>query len=321
MRSASPAPLTPATRLAPRHPVAPRPAPGFTRTLSRTAAPSQRPPALAAATPPGSDPPPPPMDADEALLMEDLRRLSSSGGASGRGPRPPMADRSSAPAPTPSSSSSSGAKDLLDKALVADFFFVLAALAWLVAGVGVRVGGGSTVRRERERIAKAARPQPHPLHPSSLTLPPVPLPLSLFTPPQAILDAWYGLWPLVFQPAIGALMAGAVSRSKQEKREGEGGRGACSFPIHSTHSLSLFPSPPPSFHTAHLRRPGLAARQAGGVKSETGTVKEGHTLIFNKDGTHTLNPLSHHHHHHSHLARAGKHAHTPRSHIISPARR
>lgn len=27
---------------------------------------------------------------------------------------------------------------------------------------------------------------------------------------QALLDAWFPLWPLVFQPAIGVLMLGAV---------------------------------------------------------------------------------------------------------------
>lgn len=109
-----------------------------TRSLAR---PSHR----CRAAPGTNDPdlPPPPMDADEALLMEDLRRMSGGGaGRSGGGrdaaARPPLAD--------PPASSSSSAKDLLDKALIADFFFVLAALGWLVTGVGVRAGGGSTVR-------------------------------------------------------------------------------------------------------------------------------------------------------------------------------
>jgi hypothetical protein len=53
---------------------------------------------------------------------------------------------------------------------VADFFFVLLALAWLGLGLG----------------AQGA------LHSS------------------AVLDAWFPLWPLVFQPAIGVLMLGAL---------------------------------------------------------------------------------------------------------------
>jgi hypothetical protein len=54
--------------------------------------------------------------------------------------------------------------------LIADFFFVLAILGWLAAGLG----------------AQGA------LHSS------------------ALLDAWFPLWPLVFQPAIGVLMLGAL---------------------------------------------------------------------------------------------------------------
>lgn len=54
--------------------------------------------------------------------------------------------------------------------LIADFFFILVVLAWLGAGVA----------------AKAA------LHSS------------------ALIDAWMPLWPMVFQPAIGILMAGAL---------------------------------------------------------------------------------------------------------------
>jgi hypothetical protein len=78
--------------------------------------------------------------------------------------------------------------------LIADFFFVLAALAWLGAGLGVQGA----------------------LHSS------------------AVLDAWYGLWPLVFQPAIGVLMLGALvsgglgwlkSREQEQQREQQQGRG------------------------------------------------------------------------------------------------
>lgn len=54
---------------------------------------------------------------------------------------------------------------------MADFFFVLAILAWLVVGVAQ----------------------------------------SSFNEGNApILDAWYPLWPLVFQPALGILMGGAL---------------------------------------------------------------------------------------------------------------
>jgi len=54
--------------------------------------------------------------------------------------------------------------------LIADFFFVLAILAWL--GVG---------------LAEKATVQS-----------------------SSLIDAWLPLWPLVFQPAIGVLMAGAL---------------------------------------------------------------------------------------------------------------
>ncbi len=59
---------------------------------------------------------------------------------------------------------------MLDKVLIADFFFVAFALAWLAGGVGERAAIGS----------------------------------------QRLLDAWFPLWPLLFQPAIGVLMLGAL---------------------------------------------------------------------------------------------------------------
>ena len=56
--------------------------------------------------------------------------------------------------------------------LIADFFLVLFILAWLAAGVAQSaLSGGSS----------------------------------------ALLDAWYPLWPLLWQPAIGLLMAGALA--------------------------------------------------------------------------------------------------------------
>lgn len=54
--------------------------------------------------------------------------------------------------------------------LIADFFFVLLVLAWLGAGLAERATVKSSV----------------------------------------LVDAWMPLWPLVFQPAIGVLMAGAL---------------------------------------------------------------------------------------------------------------
>jgi hypothetical protein len=71
------------------------------------------------------------------------------------------------------------------------------------------------------------------------------LSLSPRTPFQALLDAWYGLWPLVFQPAIGALMAGAVSVMEEMRAMGE--TSLLHFPQSSTpspsHSLSLITHP------------------------------------------------------------------------------
>jgi hypothetical protein len=55
--------------------------------------------------------------------------------------------------------------------LIADFFFVLLVLAWLGAGLAEKATVKSSV----------------------------------------LVDAWMPLWPLVFQPAIGVLMAGALA--------------------------------------------------------------------------------------------------------------
>ncbi|KAF8068364.1 IFT74 [Scenedesmus sp. PABB004] len=66
--------------------------------------------------------------------------------------------------------SSSPVKEAVDKLLIADFFLVLAILGWLGAGLALKGATGS----------------------------------------GALIDAWMPLWPLVFQPAIGVLMAGAL---------------------------------------------------------------------------------------------------------------
>ncbi|KAK9832358.1 hypothetical protein WJX74_007576 [Apatococcus lobatus] len=63
-----------------------------------------------------------------------------------------------------------GIKEVIDKVLIADFFFVCLALVWLALGVGEQAT----------------------LHSSRL------------------LDVWFPLWQLVFQPAIGILMLGAL---------------------------------------------------------------------------------------------------------------
>lgn len=117
-------------------------------------------------------PPPPSQDDEEAaLLLADLERY---GGAAPRGgpdtptPTPTRDPRFPPPKPQPPSSA---AQDALDKLLIADFFFVLAALAWLVAGVGAQAAGAGS----------------------------------------GVADAWFLLWPGVFQPAIGLLMAGALA--------------------------------------------------------------------------------------------------------------
>lgn len=136
------------------------------------ATPPRRRPTVATAASPSPPPPPPADDADEALLLADLERYSRPPAASSSSSPQPTSRR--APLPTPSSSPADDAppawKDALDKLLVADFFFVLLALAWLVVGVGVRAGGGS----------------------------------------PAVADAWLALWPTLWQPAIGLLMAGAL---------------------------------------------------------------------------------------------------------------
>ena len=61
-------------------------------------------------------------------------------------------------------------KTAIEKVLVADFFFILFSLAWLVAGLGERAVLEST----------------------------------------SLIDAWLPLWAVVFQPALGVFMAGAI---------------------------------------------------------------------------------------------------------------
>ncbi|KAG2446859.1 hypothetical protein HYH02_008016 [Chlamydomonas schloesseri] len=99
-------------------------------------------------------------------MKADLERLrAKSGSSSAAGPSSqPQASQVEA------GGSFTGAKDALDKLLIADFFLVLFILAWLAAGVAQNAVSGSS----------------------------------------PLLDAWYPLWPLLWQPALGVLMAGAL---------------------------------------------------------------------------------------------------------------
>lgn len=63
-----------------------------------------------------------------------------------------------------------GMKSVIEKVLVADFFFILFILAWLVAGLVERSVLESTT----------------------------------------LIDSWLPLWATVFQPALGVFMAGAI---------------------------------------------------------------------------------------------------------------
>ncbi|KAK9822857.1 hypothetical protein WJX81_005185 [Elliptochloris bilobata] len=99
---------------------------------------------------------------EEELLQRDMARYQQRASAAPQSPLP--AEQGAAP------SALDAAKDALDKLLIADFFAVLAILAWLGVGVAAKVTLDSS----------------------------------------ALLDAWFPLWPLVFQPAIGVLMLGAL---------------------------------------------------------------------------------------------------------------
>lgn len=63
--------------------------------------------------------------------------------------------------------------------LIADFFFILFILAWFVVGVVAQTLGNST----------------------------------------GLLDVWYSLWQLVFQPALGVLMLGALASGLLGKKD------------------------------------------------------------------------------------------------------
>ncbi len=71
----------------------------------------------------------------DELLQEDLRRLQE---------RQRESDGGSATTSRPDESPLQ-VQDIVDKALIADFFFILFALAWLGVGVGVKSSTGNTV--------------------------------------------------------------------------------------------------------------------------------------------------------------------------------
>ncbi|KAK9791367.1 hypothetical protein WJX73_010767 [Symbiochloris irregularis] len=75
-----------------------------------------------------------------------------------------------------------GLKSTIDQILIADFFFILGALGWLGVGVGLQSTGVST----------------------------------------APADLWFKLWPVVFQPALGVLMLGAIVSAVAGRIQGEG---------------------------------------------------------------------------------------------------
>eukprot|EP00878_Enallax_costatus_P013156 GHUV01013749.1.p1 GENE.GHUV01013749.1~~GHUV01013749.1.p1 ORF type:complete len:176 (+),score=64.40 GHUV01013749.1:101-628(+) len=81
-----------------------------------------------------------------------------------------QASRSYTTQQTDQATSSSPLKETVDKVLIADFFFILVVLAWLGAGLAEKAALRSST----------------------------------------LIDAWMPLWPMVFQPAIGILMAGAL---------------------------------------------------------------------------------------------------------------
>jgi hypothetical protein len=96
-------------------------------------------------------------------------------------------------------------QDLIDKILIADFFFVLFALGWLAVGVGLKTSSGSTVRRCIHRFFANEFP-----YYEFLIIKCRLLNCTIDNGMQDVLDAWLSLWQWVFQPAIGVLMLGAV---------------------------------------------------------------------------------------------------------------
>ncbi|GAB4818683.1 hypothetical protein N2152v2_005729 [Parachlorella kessleri] len=111
----------------------------------------------------------------DAQLLADLERLKQRSAQQGQqGTQPQRGAAASSPSSSAADQQQPGAlggvKEVLDKVLMADFFFILFALGWFGAGLAQRTVTQST----------------------------------------GLLDSWYSLWQWVFQPALGVLMLGAI---------------------------------------------------------------------------------------------------------------
>ena len=111
----------------------------------------------------------------EGALLRDLEQFRAREGGSAPGAEGPAASSSPGVVGGPQGSATAGASDgagfsLLDKVLIADFVFILFALAWLVAGVAQNATAGNSF----------------------------------------LFESWFKLWEPVFQPALGVFMLGAI---------------------------------------------------------------------------------------------------------------
>ena len=122
------------------------------------------------------------------LLKADMERFSASSAGTSTSPQQQQKQQQQ----QQQLEQEGGVKATLDRLLVADFFAVLAALAWLGAGLAEKAAFGST----------------------------------------RLVDAWMPLWPLLWQPLIGVLMAGALvsggagwlASKQQEQQQQQQGR-------------------------------------------------------------------------------------------------
>jgi len=116
----------------------------------------------------------------EEALLRDLEQFRSREGA-GAPERPDQTRPAGAAGGGGAAGSPDGAGfSLLDKILIADFVFILFALAWLVAGVAQNAATDSSF----------------------------------------LFESWFGLWEPVFQPALGVFMLGAIASGLRGKFQG-----------------------------------------------------------------------------------------------------
>ena len=132
-------------------------------------------------------------DLDE-LLKEDLQRMAA------------KESNNSFQDKAQSDPGGSSLKELVDKVLIADFFFVLFALGWFGVGVGIKSSSGDSVRPIDPYVDWFVKNKGW-MHTIVRFIGSNSI-VSLYI--QGILDAWLSLWQWVFQPAIGVLMLGAV---------------------------------------------------------------------------------------------------------------